>query len=214
MLGAYVFAQKDVTKFLGIPVDGTKTEMVQKLEAKGFKYDNTYDWLEGEFNGREVFLSIVTNNNKVWRVMVQDRWPMDEADIKIRFNNLCRQFAKNEKYLCLNKEPEIDENEDIRYEMMVNHKRYQSSYVQLQVPLSELLAEEIIRILSETDFDKDTVDSLFDSKKEEVVQQCIDYITEKCLKKSVWFMIDKKGGEYKILMYYDNEYNHADGEDL
>lgn len=38
MLGVYAFAQKDVTQFLGIPVDGTKTEMVQKLKAKGFKY--------------------------------------------------------------------------------------------------------------------------------------------------------------------------------
>lgn len=28
--------QKDVTSFLGIPVDGTKTEMKQKLIAKGF----------------------------------------------------------------------------------------------------------------------------------------------------------------------------------
>lgn len=31
-----LYAQKDVTKFLGIPVDGTKTAMIQKLKAKGF----------------------------------------------------------------------------------------------------------------------------------------------------------------------------------
>ena len=29
-----VFAQKEVTKFLGIPVDGYKSEMIQKLKAK------------------------------------------------------------------------------------------------------------------------------------------------------------------------------------
>ena len=29
-------AQKDVTKFLGIPVDGFKTEMISKLKSKGF----------------------------------------------------------------------------------------------------------------------------------------------------------------------------------
>lgn len=28
---------KDVTKFLGIPVDGTKAAMIQKLKTKGFK---------------------------------------------------------------------------------------------------------------------------------------------------------------------------------
>lgn len=31
-----------VTRFLGIPVDGTKAEMIQKLKAKGFT-SNAYD---------------------------------------------------------------------------------------------------------------------------------------------------------------------------
>ena len=30
-------AQTDVTRFLGIPVDGSKTEMIQKLKEKGFR---------------------------------------------------------------------------------------------------------------------------------------------------------------------------------
>lgn len=34
------------------------------------------------------------------------------------------------------------------------------------------------------------------------------------LKKSVWFRICGSYGEYFITMYYDNEYNHANGEDL
>lgn len=33
-------------------------------------------------------------------------------------------------------------------------------------------------------------------------------------KKSVWFMISEKYGKYYISMFYDNEYNHSDGEDL
>ena len=33
-------------------------------------------------------------------------------------------------------------------------------------------------------------------------------------KKSVWFMISESYGKYSITMYYDNEYNHANGEDL
>ena len=46
------FAQeKDVTKFLGIPIDGTKAEMIAKLKEKGFT-SSAYDReiLEGEFN--------------------------------------------------------------------------------------------------------------------------------------------------------------------
>ena len=53
-----VYAQKDVTQFLGIPVDGSKSEMIKKLKDKGFK---TVPWMEdvltGECNGTEVYLS-------------------------------------------------------------------------------------------------------------------------------------------------------------
>ena len=34
--------EKDVTKFLGIPIDGTKSEMIAKLKGKGFTQVN-YD---------------------------------------------------------------------------------------------------------------------------------------------------------------------------
>jgi hypothetical protein len=33
-------------------------------------------------------------------------------------------------------------------------------------------------------------------------------------KKPVWFCIHSYEGKYYITMYYDNEYNHANGEDL
>lgn len=91
-----LYAQKDVTKFLGIPVDGTKTAMIQKLKDKGFT-PSTWDKniLEGEFNGSDVNVHIVTNNNKVWRIMLADKITQDETGIKIRFNKLCRQFENN-----------------------------------------------------------------------------------------------------------------------
>ena len=94
-----ISAQKEVTKFLGIPVDGTKTEMIQKLKAKGFKSSiHNRDVLEGEFNGVEVSISVATNNNKVFRIVIVDKYARDETDIKIRFNTLCRQFKNNAKY--------------------------------------------------------------------------------------------------------------------
>ena len=69
-ISTILYAQKDVTRFLGIPVDGSKSEMIQKLKAKGYRYNSTLDCLEGEFNGSQVYLSIVSNNNKVWRIAV------------------------------------------------------------------------------------------------------------------------------------------------
>lgn len=99
LFSAVLYAQKDVTEFLGIPVDGTKQQMIENLKAKGFVYDSQADVLSGEFNGEEVFIQVQTQGNKVWRLAVIDKIPRDETQIKIRFNKLVRQFENNESYL-------------------------------------------------------------------------------------------------------------------
>ena len=73
MMSAISFAQNDVTKFLGVLVDGTVAEMKAKLMAKGFKELPYSDQLEGTFNGEDVFVSIVENQGKVWRIAVYDQ---------------------------------------------------------------------------------------------------------------------------------------------
>ena len=91
-----IYAQEDVTKFLGIPVDGSKSEMIQKLKAKGYtSSQHNKDILVGEFNGTDVNIHIATNNNKVCRIMVCDANNIDERSIQIRFNKLCEQFKNN-----------------------------------------------------------------------------------------------------------------------
>lgn len=124
---AVSYAQNEVTQFLGIPVDGSKSEMIQKLKAKGFRYDSELDCLKGEFNGRDSYISVVTNNNKVYRIMVRDVTSSSESDIRIRFNTLCRQFENNKKYQSLSSESYIiPEDENISYEMSVNKKTVSS----------------------------------------------------------------------------------------
>lgn len=130
MLSVALHAQKEVTKFLGIPVDGNKSSMIQKLKNKGFVYDPSADYLKGEFNGQQVDVYVVTNNNRVYRIMACDKHGCDEGQIKIRYNTLCRQFANNQKYVPLDAE-ELSESEDISYEMSVNNKQYQVAYAQL-----------------------------------------------------------------------------------
>ena len=116
-------AQNDVTTFLGIPVDGFKSEMKQKLVSKGFvpKKVGTNEFLEGEFNGTDVRVFIVTNNNKVYRIMLCDANTQNESNIKIRFNKLVSQFENNKRYTSLDKYTLSDE-ENISYEMTVNKK--------------------------------------------------------------------------------------------
>ena len=124
-----VFAQNEVTRFLGIPVDGYKSEMIQKLKGKGFKYNSTKDCLEGEFNGNEVEISVVTNNNKVYRIAVFDKYYSNESDIKIKFNKLCSQFENNSKYIG-SSEQKISEKEDISIQMSLYSKRYEAVFFQ------------------------------------------------------------------------------------
>lgn len=127
---AYAEAMKsDVTTFLGIPVDGTVSSMKQKLIAKGFKQDS--NMLSGQFNGQDVYLSIVANKDKVWRVAVVNKTPYSEAQIRTQFNYLVGQFKNSAKYDNVEEyDPTIDESEDINYEMSIRKKEYEANFYQ------------------------------------------------------------------------------------
>lgn len=198
-----VAQEKDVTTFLGIPVDGAKSDMIQKLKEKGFVPSSYKDTLEGEFNGTDVYISVVTNNNKVYRIVVSDKNTIGETDIRIRFNNLCYQFENNPRYINISdKEYTIKEDEDISYNIKVNDKRYAASYIQM--PSVKTLEEAIVKL----GYSKD------DCSKEEVKQHLFQEVIKVSYNKQVWFKIDEFRGEYCIVMYYDNALNQANGEDL
>ena len=135
--------QRDVTKFLGIPIDGFKPQMRTKLIAKGFTPAEGQDYLTGEFNGQNVFVRILTNNNKVYRIYLADQDFIDEANIKIRYNNLVRQFNKNPRYLHLS-EYTLPDSEDISYEMLVNKKTYDAVFYQKANLEDELSTKRIV----------------------------------------------------------------------
>lgn len=211
-----LFAQNDVTKFLGIPVDGSKSEMIQKLKAKGFRYDREMDCLEGEFNGRNSYIFVATNNDKVYRIMVKDATSSNETNIKIRFNTLCRQFGNNKKYQSASSESYIiPEDEDIAYNMSINDKRYQASY--FQVPEggidSTAIAQEAQTFIY-SKYSQEQLSALTEEQGKELMEDLLLYMTDKLYKRSVWFMIAEQFGDYYILLYYDNGYNQANGEDL
>lgn len=132
VLAAGLHAQNEVTKFLGIPVDGTKSEMIQKLKAKGFTYDQKEDLLEGEFNGEKVLIAVQTNNNKVWRIAVLDKRSRDETKIRIRFNNLLSQFENNSKYASHESNAMLEDDENINYGITVKKKQYEADFIQKQ----------------------------------------------------------------------------------
>lgn len=213
-----LYAQKDVTTFLGIPVDGTKAEMIEKLKAKGFTnhpYDE--DALRGEFNGADVNLFIVTNNNKVCRIAVSDVNVMGETDIKIRFNNLCSQFVRNEKYMVPTDSPNdymIPNDENISYEMTVNNKRYEAAFYQCPVKMNSMSDFEGLQTYVRSRHTAEELSKLTESQLKDLMTTEYRQLLDETLKRLVWFTISEYFGSYRIVIYYDNEYNRASGEDL
>lgn len=118
----------NVLKFMGIPVDGSKTEVIQKLKEKGFKYDSINDCLTGQFNGQDSHVVISTNKNKVDRIIVRNTTETNETNIRINYNNLLYQFNNNSKYVTAGVNEPISEDEDISYEMSIHNKRYEAAF--------------------------------------------------------------------------------------
>ncbi|MBQ9311941.1 MAG: hypothetical protein IJ213_02730 [Bacteroidales bacterium] len=214
--------KKEVTKFLGIAVDGTKTVFEQKLKNKGFVYNASTKSYKGQFNGRDVNVHVVTNNNKVYRVMVADAVSSSETDIKIRFNKLCQQFLNNGKYVPMNLTGDymIDDDEDISYNIMVNKKRYEAAFYQCTdedlkffqdtVAMQEQAMQMVLSRYSEEELENPT-----EEMQRDFFNMGIELALSRMRHRKVWFMIsDDIISGYKILMYYDNELNQSNGEDL
>lgn len=273
MFSAVLYAQKDVTEFLGIPVDGTKQQMIENLKAKGFVYDSKEDLLSGEFNGEDVSISIQTQGNKVWRVVVIDKIPRDETQIKIRFNKLVRQFENNESYLeyiapsfvlafkegmiqrgFLSEEeaPEIfddflydqtiSDDENIGNGIMLEKKQYEAVFHQLSKSIDKDLKDitdkfyEGLKELQNSDEYKELaelksqyteeeypeemikrinkIDDLAKSKFIEYIKEMERAVVVPSSMKQVWITIFGRGGQYGIMMFYENKYNETDGSDL
>jgi hypothetical protein len=205
-----------VTTFLGIPVDGSKSEMRRKLMAKGFiprNYDGN-EAFEGNFNGYAVNVHIVTYKDKVCRICVFDKNTVSASSIKNRFNTLVYQFERNGKYR-VSKDYTIPDSVDIAYEMNVNKKRFDALYLQIDLSKKE---REVI--LQDTVNDND-LNGMSDSlkvfwsnyrKSSRELMESMERLEE--TNRAVWFTISQYGGEYYISMYYDNEYNRPKGEDL
>ena len=187
----FIYAQQDV--------DGSKSELIQKLKAKGYTSSPLdKDVLVGEFNGADVNIHVVTNNNKVYRIMICDVNNIDERAIQIRFNRLCEQFVNNSKYSSLPlEEYMIPDDEDISYEITVHKKRYEAVFYQKTD--ETFMAKQI-----EAAFPQYTKEQLA-NPSEELRAEIVNFVTQYISKKAVWFMINERLGKYCITMYYDNE---------
>lgn len=203
--------ETSVTKFLGIPIDGTKGDMIRKIEAKGFTYHSESNVLTGEFNGEEVLVSVGTNGNKVFRVCVMPIQYSSEAQIKIKYDNLIGDFINNGKYIPLSSDSVDDV--DLGNEMWLYHKNFQAIFIQLPTKLTDpTITNDIANYLKEKYTPEQLRDTLFLLTK---IVEAEKYIATKYSNNIVWASIYRDSREkFKIILYYDNRKNQSHGEDL
>lgn len=127
---------------------------------------------------------------------------------------MCYQFNSNGKYHPDSSDNKISENEDISYEMMVNEKNYVASFFQqLDKKDSIVILEEFNNYLLSKYNDEELAG--FSDEQQNLINQTKSlYFLKGITHKNVWFQIAEFKGKYRILMYYDNLYNIAKGEDL
>lgn len=191
------FAQTDVTTFLGIPVDGTRLAMRQKLINKGFtpvRFEGEKHF-EGEFNGADVNVYIVTNNNKVYRLMIADRNTRSEAQIKIRFNKLVDQFEKNGRYAHFS-DQRIPSDENIKYGMLVHNKQYEASFYQAPTSEDEMIAattDFALQLAEEMQqkYSDELLANPTEEIQEEINSRMLEFASDYLSMKSVWFTISR-----------------------
>ncbi len=224
-LAVYTQTDNDGTiKFLGIPIDGPKKQMIEKIKAKGFEYNSFRDCLSGQFNGKDVDVYVVDNHGTTYRVFVA--FPeTDEYSIRSEFNHLLSQFMRNDKYVPMKECKMIDQEEDVSYEMAVRKKQYGASFSYISpdifTPEQTKQIHEFVenyKTMSEEEV-KGYGESMAKTFLSEASSSPEDLMAAmnrlaSILSGNVWFVIIRDGIDYKIGLYYDNIKNMPNGEDL
>lgn len=219
-------AQEMVVRFLGIPVDGSKSDMISNLKKKGFTYDSEYDLLDGYFNGDHVHVFVSTNKDVVDRIMVCQTNTCNEANIKTKFNNLVYQFKNNKKYFSAEDDQYIADDVNISYEMIVNHKHFDATFHQVHTKdelkeVRQKVYDNYDTIVNELTNNEELSEAgvdleIFKKGKTDENVDALVYLVETVymMSNDVWFRIISYGSEYFLSIFYDNLSNRPNGEDL
>ena len=198
----------DVLKFLGIPIDGSKEQMYNRLKEKGFSGYSWDEYLEGIFNGENVRVHIGTNHGIVDRIKVV--FPYTEERLnKVKYNTLISRFGRNPKYTELRENKVIPEDEDISYEIALHDKVYDAVYYLLRSDVDASSWKEDFYREYNARYKK-PLSGLTQIEIEEVLFSLPKRISDAIIG-IVWFTLPN---DNRIELYYDNLKNRPRGEDL
>lgn len=213
----YTFASSEVLKidenafaFMGIPIDGSKYQMITALEAKGFENKNYKDQLEGMFNGEKVTLEVSTNHGVVDRILVIYPYCSEANDSRIKYNTLLSRLNRSAKYVCINPRNELPADEEIYWNLLDNSKYYDAVYFDLQPERASKQWADEFKEAYQKYYAKPLVPGLSYEEMEEALF-CLPEQLSEAVRGVVWFtMVD----QHRINISYINFKNRPRGEDL
>lgn len=204
-----LYAADGVTQFLGIPVDGPKSEMIQKLKAMGYEYVEGEDFFTGYYFGNPVYLFIQTNNDKVSRIILYDINQRTEEEIKYRFNALYDKFATSDRYVRLGKKDVIlTEKDKLAYEMKQHNRIHKAVFRQIKETDPDLnmsMATAPAVGVRQIELDKLKFD--YKERRRRMHARAIGYVNrhnQESFPSQVWFVISERFGKFGMVMLYDN----------
>ena len=212
MLSVYAFGKEETIRFLGIPVDGPKSEMIRKLQAKGYEYVSEEDFFMGFYMGDPVYLFLQVVNEKVSRVIVYDIEQRTEEEIKYRFNSIYGRFASNRRYERLGKKNRILSPEDkLAYEMKRHKYVHKAVFKQVRVDEADAeIAKTSAPAVGVRPVDMEQIKGDYRERRRRMHARAIGYVnrhTTESYKSQVWFVISERFGKFGVVMLYDNVLN-------
>ena len=99
LLFAATAPAQEVIDFMGIPIDGTKADVLAKLKEKGFRETDNPNTLEGMLDDIPVEAIVLENTRvNVYGIELRHEMGCDEAEAIERYNSLLLKFRNDPKY--------------------------------------------------------------------------------------------------------------------
>lgn len=125
-----------------------------------------------------------------------------------------RLTKKRYAYLANENLRNFHDDDDISYEISVNDKRYEAIFYQMPDMTDTLALQNDVRAYFLTKYTEEQIAEPAEEIQKDMIAMAVDFSMNKMRMKPVWFVISEFYGKYYITMFYDNEYNRANGEDL
>ncbi len=131
LLALSVQAKKDVTTFMGVSVDGSRSKVITALKAAGCSSSDAQT-LQCDFCGQKMTVEVRSSRKGVYQVVLTEKTGTENVDSAIvRYNSLIDWFRSNGEYTEYESNPYIyktgNQNTIARY---IHEKWYYAEFFQ------------------------------------------------------------------------------------